>query len=98
MRPHIVFWSFGITRLVLGIGHIGFFPRTPSCANPSFVEAPNPLTGHSYLLHNLHVFVGTRGLTCMQNFPLPSTHSSDYLSLSVCNLMRRHLIHLLQLA
>jgi len=42
---------------------MGFFPRTASFTNLSFVDAPNPLTGHSYLLHTLYVFVGTRGLT-----------------------------------
>jgi len=59
MHPHVVFWSSGITRLVLRIVPISFFPRTPSCTNLSFVDAPNPLTGHSYLLHTLHVCVGT---------------------------------------
>jgi len=34
----------------------------------------------------------------MQNISLPSTHCSDDLSSSVCNLMRRHPIHLLTLA
>jgi len=38
MRPHIVFWSSGITRLVLGIVPIGFFPRTPSFTNLSSVD------------------------------------------------------------
>jgi len=58
------------------------------------VDAPDPLTGHSYRLHTPHNFVGTRGVTFVQNVPLPSTHSSDYLSSSVCNLMRRRPIHL----
>jgi len=62
------------------------------------VDAPDPLTGHSYLLHTLHVFVGTRGLTFVQNVPLPSTHYSDTLSSSVCNIMRRRPIRLLPLA
>ena len=95
MRPHVLFWSSGITRLVLGIARIGFFPRIPSFTNLSFVNAPNPLTGHSYLLHTLHVFVGTRGLSFVQNVPLPSTLWSDNLSLSVCNLMRCYPMHLL---
>jgi len=98
MQPHIVFRSSGITRLVLRIVHIGFFPRTPSFANLSFVDAPDPLTGHSYRLHTLHVFGGTSGLTFMQNVLLPLTNSSDCLSSSVCNLMHRRPIHLLQLA
>jgi len=98
MRRHVVFWSSGIKRLVLGIVPMGFFPRTPSFTNLSSVDAPNPLTGHSYLLHTLRDYVGTRGLTFVRNVPLPSTHSSDCLSSSVCNLMRRGPIHLLPLA
>jgi len=67
MQLHIVFWSFGITRLVLGIVPIGFFLRTPSFTNLSSVEAPDPLTGHSYLLHTLEDFVVMRGLTFVGN-------------------------------
>ena len=62
------------------------------------VDSPDPLTGHSYLLHTLHDFVGTSGLTFVQNVPLPSTNLSNHLSSSVCNLMRRRPIHLLPLA
>jgi len=62
------------------------------------VDAPDPLTGHSYLLHTLHDFVSTSGLTFVQNVPLLMTHTSDCLSSSVCNLMRRRPIHLLPLA
>ena len=80
MQLHLVFWSSGITRLVLGIVPIRIFPRTPSFTNLSSVDAPDPLTGHSYRLHTLHDFVGTRGLTFVQNVPLPATHSSDCLS------------------
>ena len=93
MRLHVVFWSSGITRLVLGIVPTGFFPRTPSFTNLSSVDSPDPLTGHSYLLHTLHDFVGTSGLTFVQNGPLLSTHSSDSLSSSVCNHMRRRPNH-----
>jgi len=93
MRRHVVFWSSGITRLVLGIVRMGFFPRTPSFTNLSSVDAPNPLTGHSYLLHILHDVVGTMGLTFVRNVPLLPTHSSDCLSSSVCTLMRRGPIH-----
>jgi len=64
----------------------------------SFVDSPDPLTGHSYLLHTLRIFVGKRGLKCMQNVVLSSTYSSDYLSSSVCNLMRHCPIHLIPLA
>jgi len=76
---------------------MGFLPRTPSFTNLSSVDAPDPLTGHSYLLHTLHNFVGIRGLTFVRSVPLLSTHSSDYLSSSGCNLMRRRPIHLLPL-
>jgi len=89
MRLHVVFWSSGITRLVLGIVPMGFFPRTPSFTNLSSVDAPDQLTGYSYLLHTLHDFVGTSGLTFVRNILLPPTNSSDCLSSSVCNLMRR---------
>ena len=95
MQPHIVFRSSGIKRLVLGIVPIDFFPKTPSFTNLSSVDAPDPLTGHSYLLHTLPVFVSTRGLTFVQNVRLPSTDSFDFLFPSVCNLMRRRLMHLL---
>ena len=66
MQPHSVFWCFRITRLILGIVPMGFFPRTPFFISLSFVDAPDPLTGHSYHLHTLHVFVGLRGLTFVQ--------------------------------
>jgi len=71
-----------------------FFPPTSSFTNLSSVDAPDPLTGHSYLLPTLHVLVGTRGLTFVQNVLLPSTHSPDCLSSSISNLMHRCLIHL----
>jgi len=98
MRLHIVFLSSSITRLVLGIVPMDFFPRTPSFTNLSSVDAPDPLTGHSYLLHTLHDFVGTRGLTFVRNVPLLPTYASDCLSSSVCNLMRCLPIPLLLLA
>ena len=37
--------------------------QTSSFTNVSFVDSPDPLTRHSILLHTLHVFIGTRGLT-----------------------------------
>ena len=98
MRLLLVFLSSGITRLVLGIVPIGIFPRTPSFTNLSSVDAPDPLTGHSYLLHTPHAFVLTRRLTCVQGVPLPLTYSYNCLSSSVCNLMRRRPIHLPPLA
>jgi len=98
MQLHLVFLSSGITRLVLGIVPIGIFPRTPSFTNLSSVDSPDPLTGHSYRLHTLHDFVGTRGLTFVRSLLLLSTHSSDCLSSSVCTLMRCRPIHLLPLA
>jgi len=77
---------------------MGFFPRTPSFTNLSSVDAPDPVTGHRYLLHTLHDFVGTRGLSFVRNVPFPATHSSDSGSSSVCNLKRRRVIHLPPLA
>ena len=77
---------------------MGFFPQHPSVANLSFVYSPDPLTGHSDLLHTLRVFVGRRGLTCMQFVQLPLTHSSDCRSASACNFMLRRPIYLLRLA
>ena len=62
------------------------------------MDAPDQLTGHSYPLHTPHDFEGTRGLTCVQNVPLPSTLPSDWLSSSVCTFMRRRPFHLLPLA
>jgi len=93
-----VFWSSGIIRLVLRILPIGLFPRAPSFTNFSSVDAPDPLTGHTYHLHTLRVFVDMRGLTFVKSVPLHTTHSSDCLSSSVCNLWRRCPIHLLPLA
>jgi len=58
------------------------------------VDAPDPLTGHNYLLHTSHDLVDTRGLTCVQSVLLLSTQRSDYLSSSVCSFMRRRPIHL----
>jgi len=98
MQLYLVFLSSGITRLVLGIVPIGIFPRTPSFTNLSFVDSPDLLTGHSYRLDTLHDFVDTRGLTFVQKVLLLSTHSSDCLSSSVCNLIRRRPIHLPPLA
>jgi len=73
-------------------------PWTLSFTNTSFVHAPDPLVGHSYLPHTLHLFVGTRGLTVMQKVPLPLTDSYDGLSSSVCSFMHRRPIHLPLLA
>jgi len=72
---------------------MGFVPQTPSFTNLSSVDGPDPLTGHSYLLHTLHDFAGTRGLRFVRNVPLRPTHYSDCLSSSVCNLWRRHPTH-----
>jgi len=70
---------------------MGFLPRTRSFTNLSSVDAPDPLTGHSYLLHTLHDLVGTRGLTFVRSVPLPSTHSSDCcfrVSVTLCAVVR----------
>jgi len=97
MRLHVVFWSSGITRLILGIVPMGFFPRTPSFTNLSSVDAPDPLTGHSYRLHTLHDFVGTRGLTFVQSvlspsIPLPTICLQ--VSVTLCAVVRFTCFHL----
>ena len=97
MQLHLVFLSSGITRLVLGIVPIGIFPRTPSFTNLSVVDSPDPLTGHSYRLHTLHDFVGTRGLTFVRNVLLLSNHSFDNLSqvsVTLCAVVRFTCFHL----
>jgi len=72
---------------------MAFFPQTLSFTNLSSEHAPDPLTGHSYFLHTLHVFVGTRGLAFVQTVLSLSTQASDWLCSSVCNLMPHRLIH-----
>jgi len=67
---------------------MGFFPHTPAFTNMSFVDSPDPLTGHRYFLHTLPVFVGKRGLTCRQSIRLGLTDLSARVSSSVCNLVR----------
>ena len=62
---------------------MGLFPQTPSCTNMCFVDSPDQLTGHRYLLYTLHVFVGKRCRTCLRDILLLSTYSSDHLSLSL---------------
>jgi len=71
-----------------------FFPSDSIFYQPVLCGCNQSLTGHSYLLHTIHVFVGTRGLTFVQSVLLLSTHSSQWLSSSVCNLIRHRLIHL----
>jgi len=83
MQLHVLFWSSGIAQLALGIVPMGFFLRSLSFTNLSFVDAPDPLTGHMYFLQILQVLVGTLGLTFMKNAPLPATHSSASLSSSI---------------
>jgi len=97
MQLQVVFLASDITQLVLRIVPMGFVPRTPSFTNLSFGDAPDPLTGHSYLLHTLHVFVGTRGLTFVQMSRYLGPTLSTALSLSVSNIMGRSLIHRLPL-
>jgi len=93
LQLHVVFWSSGITRLVLRIVPIGVFRRTPSFTNLSSVDAPDPLTGHCYLLHTPHDFEGTRGLTCLQNVPLHSTVCLPA-SVTLCAVLRFTCFHL----
>jgi len=73
---------------------MGIFTQTPYASNMSFVDSPDPLTRNSNFLHTLPVFVGKRGLTCVQNVPLRSAHTSHRLFLRVCNLMHLPLIQL----
>jgi len=73
---------------------MGFSLRTASWPTLSFVDAPDPLAEHTYLLHTLHVSVGTSGLAFMRNVPLPSSHYFHALSSSLSNLMRREPIDL----
>jgi len=75
---------------------MGFFPRSPSFTNLSFLELPAPVTGDSYLLHTVRVFVGKRGLTYMQNIVSPSTYCSDGICSIVGDFIRRLPIHMLQ--
>jgi len=49
MQVHVVFWSSGISPLVLGILPMGFFPRTPSFTILSFVDAPSVRYGAPFL-------------------------------------------------
>ena len=72
---------------------MGFVPRSPSFTNLSFVDPPDPLTGHSFLLCTLHLIVGIRGLTLVQNVLLPLTNPSNNLLSRVCNLLRLYPIH-----
>ena len=73
---------------------MGFFPQSPSLTNRSFVNSPDPVIGHSQPLHTLPVFVGKRGVTWIQNVPLPSTDFSDCLFSSVSNIRHLSPIHL----
>ena len=63
MRLHISFSFTGIIRLALRIEPMVLPPWTPSSTNLSFLDSPDPLTGHSILLHALRGFVGKTGLT-----------------------------------
>ena len=93
-----IFLSSGIIQLVHQITPIGLFPRTPFFANQSIQDSPDPVTGHSSLLHTLHLFGLPRGLTCMQPVLLPSTNSPHCRSSSECSLMHHHPLRLLPLA
>jgi len=49
----------------------------PTCMSP--VDAPDPVTRHSYLLRTLQVFVDMSGLTFVHNILLLKTPSSERL-------------------
>jgi len=72
--------SLAFRKLVLRIVPMAFLPLTPSCTNMSFVDSPNLLTRHSYLLHSLPMFVGTRGLS------LTGVKASHYLRFNLLTL------------
>jgi len=76
---------------------MGFLPWTPSFTNLSFVDAPDPLTGHSYLLQTLHDLVCTRGLiSCERSCYLRPTLPPVCVQVSVtlCAFVRFSCFHL----
>jgi len=58
---------------------MAFCPQSPSSTNGSFVDSSDPLTGHSYLLHTLPVFVAQWGLTWLK-----TTHYLHTTLIGVC--------------
>jgi len=77
------------------------FPSDPSFTNLSSVDAPDPLTGHSYLHHALHVFVGTRGLTFVQmsRYLRPTLQPACLqVSVTLCSVVRFTRLHLHRVA
>ena len=97
MRLHTSFLSTGIIRLVLRIEPMVLFPRTPSFTNLSFVDSPDPLTGHSILLHTLLTFVGKRGLTILgtsRYFRPTSTIWCLWISVTLCASVQFTCVHL----
>ena len=97
MRLHVSFLFTGMIRLVLEIEPMVLLPRTPSCTNSSFVDSPDPLTGHSILLHTLRAFVGKRGLTIVRTsryFRPTSTMWCLWISVTLCASLRFTCFHL----
>ena len=71
--------------------------RTPSFTNSSFVDSPDPLTGHSILLHTLRAFVDKRGLTIVRTsryFRPTSTVWCLWISVTLCASVRFTCFHL----
>jgi len=61
------------------------------------VDSPDPLTGHSYLLHTSHDFVDTRGLTCVQRSRYLQPNRATVClqaSVTLCVLVRFTCLHL----
>ena len=97
MRLHASFLFTGRIRLVLGIEPMVLPPRTPSFTNLSFVDSPDPLTGHSILLHTLRAFVGKRGLTFVRTsryFRPSPTKRCLWVSVTLCASVRSTCFHL----
>ena len=97
MRLHALFLFTGIIRLVLGIEPMVPPLQTSSFTNLSFVDFPDPLTGHSILLHTLRAFVGKRGLTIMRisrYFRPTSTIRCLWISVTLCPSIRFTCFHL----
>jgi len=76
---------------------MALLPPTPSWTNMSFVDSPDPLTGHCYSLDTLHVFVGKR---CQTGVKMSCAHQPTLLpsclrvSVTTCAVIRFTCFHL----
>jgi len=88
--PALHDWS---SRSYLWVFSLRLHPFT----NVSFVDSPNPLTGHSNLLHTICLFVHKRHLTCvLSSCYLRPTLPTTWLQVSVplCAVVRSICPHL----